>query len=723
MGTEHFCRPRRLARHRQSRYPALMPLLPRQISLAVFRVHIENGLAVAFGVGLTGLAAGGALGLDAALAAMSGAICVSIADQPDPLRQKPWLLGFGLGATWFFSALSSAAQFDRTAFILATAFLGLFAGLITVYGKRSINIATTSILAFVFAMAEQFQDGGQALDHFVLVACGAILYATYALLAAMLFDDRARRLLLAEAMRAFVAYLRAKAALYNPDSEGPAAFRALIEAHSDLADRLQAARDSLYARRSHHLQQKRIDALIALLDLFETVLSSDADLELLRHAKARDLLWRFNQCIHLIADEVERQTLALRDPRSRVASRQHSAEFAALQAAVREARAADPGDETLFAFTSTATKLALADQYAAALGRALDKSTPPSRIAGELDLSLFRQDTPHGIGVLLRQFHARSPALRYGIRLALAMTAGYGLTLVFPAIAHANWILLTIALIMRANYSVTAQRRWDRITGTLIGCALAVLFLNTMPQPVLLLLIVLAVGTSHAYGGIAYRITAIGASVSSLLLLHFVDPQPLFVERITDTLIGAALSWIFSFLLPHWEKYDLPGIVRGLLSADAAYADAVLRRQPVYGAYRLGRKKTVDAVAALAGALRRLSDEPNVNRRTLAALGELLGANYLLASDLSSMPVLLKLRGHELGPGADAAIDATRARVVALLSPDNPQQGQAKILERAGFQELQGDQALEVLARRLAHIEQAAEKVARLSARPVLEQV
>ena len=75
-------------------------------------------------------------------------------------------------------------------------------------------------------------------------------------------------------MHAFAAYLRAKAALYNPDATGPAAFRALIDAHAALADRLQAARDSLFARRSHRMQLKRIDTLIALLDAFETVLSS-----------------------------------------------------------------------------------------------------------------------------------------------------------------------------------------------------------------------------------------------------------------------------------------------------------------------------------------------------------------------------------------------------------------------------------------------------------------
>ena len=89
------------------------------------------------------------------------------------------------------------------------------------------------------------------------------------------------------------------------------------------------------------------------------------------------------------------------------------------------------------------------------------------------------------------------------------MTAGLALTLVFPRFAHANWVLLTIALIMRANYSVTSQRRWDRVTGTLIGCALAVSFINTLPAAVLLLFIVLAVGTSHAYGMVAYRVTAV----------------------------------------------------------------------------------------------------------------------------------------------------------------------------------------------------------------------
>src|SRR3569623_215840 len=146
-------------------------------------------------------------------------------------------------------------------------------------------------------------------------------------------------------MRGFATYLRAKAALYNPDTDGPAAFRSLIDAHATLIDRLQAARDAVFSRRNHVIQKKRIDSLIALLDAFETMLSSDADFEVLRRSERRDLKWRIHDFILLIADEVEKLTLALRSRHARVAPRLHKNEDRDLVAAVGESnrdQAEDP---------------------------------------------------------------------------------------------------------------------------------------------------------------------------------------------------------------------------------------------------------------------------------------------------------------------------------------------------------------------------------------------
>jgi hypothetical protein len=109
----------------------------------------------------------------------------------------------------------------------------------------------------------------------------------------------------------------------------------------------------------------------------------------------------------------------------------------------------------------------------------------------------------------------------------------------------------------------------------------------------------------------------------------------------------------------------------------------------------------------------------------LVTLGELLGANYLLASDLSSMPVLVKLRSADLdAPTADAAIAITRERVVAMLKPDQDgEHHDAAAPQRDSLAGMHASVAMEVLGRRLDHIEHAARKVARLAARPVIEGV
>jgi uncharacterized membrane protein YccC len=701
---------------------AKVPPVTSRLALAVFRVHIENGLSVALGVGLTGLLVGWGFGFQGAIAAAMGAVAVSISDQPDPLSQKPWVLGFAMLLAIFFTALASFAGFNPLSFLAATLFTGLFTGLISAYGKRALSLSMTAVLAFVFAMGQHFAGPAEAAGHLAYIVTGAVLYTAYAGAFAWAFDDRVRRLLLAEAMRGFADYLRAKAALYNPDAEGNAAFHALIEAHAALVDRLQTARDALFARRGSRLKSKRIDTLIALLDAFETMLSSDADFELLRRSTRRELKWRINALILHIAAEVDGLTLALRQRRADVTPHPHTEECEALILAVNQASPEDAATD--HAFAVTASKLKLADSYVAALARALDRSTPPSELAAALDLNAFRAPVPHGLDVLRRQLSLKAPAMRYAIRLALAMMAGLGITLALPQFAHANWVLLTIALIMRANYSVTSQRRWDRVTGTLMGCAIAVAFILVFPPWALLTAIVLAVGVTHAYGGVKYRITATAASVSSLLLLHFSAPleHPQFFERIVDTLIGAGLSWAFSFLLPSWEKDSLPRIVRGLLAADAGFANAALRLSVPQQSYRLARKKAMDAVAMLSGAIRRLADEPNINRRALAALTELLGANYLLASDLASMPVLIKLRGPELQPEADGQIETVRTKVLALLSPGAAQKDEEAPPQREGHIELKQPMAMALLARRLAHIEHAAAKVAHLAARPVIEE-
>lgn len=550
------------------------------------------------------------------------------------------------------------------------------------------------------------------LGHLALFAGGGVFYATYALVFAWLFDERVRRLLLAEALRAFANYLHAKAELFDPDADSTKAFAGMIEAHAAAVERMQIARDAIYARTQKPWQRRQAHALVALLDAFETILSSDADIEILQASRHRHLMRRLRTLIQALAADVERLALA---PAAVVQLEPHRAERDAIAQEIARIAPAVQGDEkellAIAAFRSTADKLAQSATRICGIGGA-EHAKPHA------DLALFRHKPPRGVALLKAQLGFAMPAFRYAIRLAMAMSAGLALTVVFPSFAHASWILLTTALIMRANYSITRQRRFDRIVGTLIGCVAAAALQAFVPVGYLLAVVALATGVSHAFGAVNYRVTAASASVSSLLLLHFLQPGAHYVlsERVLDTLIGAALSYVFSFLLPSWERGELPRNVASLLKADRDFAREAMTRQRAEQPYRLARKRLFDAVAALSGAVRRLAGEPNAERELLARLNALLAANYLLLSDLTSMQVLFAMRGEELdkAPSSSTLTAEMRGRVLAIFDAAEPAKAPPR-LAKSTADDLYQPNGLAVLRRRLVHIEHAARRVALLA--------
>jgi uncharacterized membrane protein YccC len=685
--------------------------LARTLHPLFYRPHLENGLSVTAGVTLAGVVAGVSLGLAAGIAAATGALCVSICDQPDPLSDKPR----AMAAAWVMATLTTLLTLLARATIWSTfamtAGVALWAGLISAYGKRALGLGVVCILGFVLALGVDVGSSKGLIQHMALFAGGAAFYAAYAQFFAWLFDQRVRRLLMAEALRSFARYLRAKADLYDPAND---AFGAMIEAHAACVERMQIARDAIYARTKAPWQYRQARALVALLDAFETILSSDADIEILRKSHHRHLMRRLHTLTLLLAEDVERLALS---PTAPLDIEPHARERAAIAEEIARVAPSAGGDDdeaqqAIAAFRATADKLSQSALRIAAIGA----QEPPQPQA---DLALFRQVSPRGWAHLRAQLGFGVPAFRYAIRLSLAMCTGLALTVAFPKFAHASWILLTTALIMRANYSVTRQRRGDRIFGTLIGCVLAAALQAFVPVEYLLIVVALATGVSHAFGAVNYRVTAASASVSALLLLHFLQPHATHVlaERIGDTLIGAALSYVFSFLLPNWERHEVPRAVAALLKADRDFACEAMIRKRSEQSYRLARKRLFDSIAAFSGAIRRLADEPNAGAELLARLNALLSANYLLLSDLTSMQVLYAMRGSELdaAPNADALTAEMRTRVLAILDGASDEKVPPR-LSKTPRDDLYQPNGLSVLKRRLVHIEHAARRVAGLAA-------
>ena len=658
----------------------------------------------------------------------TGALYASIVDQPGPLGLKARIFALDIAAAAIVTLLASLAGGIPWLLGPLIVVVGFSTGMLVAYGRRAVGLGVAAVLALLFGMATHQAPFSVQLVHTAIFAGGGVGYALIALVLNWMLDDRIRQLYLGEALLAFSRYIAAKAELYDLGTKQKASLAALVNAHADLVDKLQAARDMIFSGRRTERRARWIASLIALLDAFDTVLSSDADIETLRDSPHRHLMRRLHTLTVDLAEDVQNLGLSFVTPTRPAEIADRASQMRAIgEEVARIAKASEGAAEPpdLFAFRATWHKLTQTSGRLIRLADILAGRRPPVAVSDDLDLQRFMKIESASPQILKAQLNYSSPIFRYALRLSLAMTTGYLLTLIFPQYIHGGWVMLTTALIMRANYSTTRRRRDDRVLGNLAGCIVTMLLVRFLPGDALSACVVIAIGVSHSFGAVNYRVTAFAACISALLQLHAIAPlsQPLLFERIFDTLLGAGLAWGFSYVFPAWEWRNVPRYIKGLMIADRDYAVQALTREPSDQAIRLARKRAHDMAAVLCTTVQRLIDEPNLDKRAFVALNELLAANYLLASDLASMRVLFRRRGPELEPtSTEGLLTQSRQIVAATFALGGDPNAAPNTLRRRSFEEqMDSPSAAYSLRRRLVHIDRASERVAALAARALKE--
>ena len=244
----------------------------------------------------------------------------------------------------------------------------------------------------------------------------------------------------------------------------------------------------------------------------------------------------------------------------------------------------DADQSAMDALGAAARRLILALGHIRRLEKALSDDKAAETAIGGVSLAAFLPKRSYSLAALGPHFTLASPVLRYSVRLALAMMAGAVIAQFLGDSGHGNWVLLTISVIMRANYGLTRRRRDERVIGTLIGCVLAAGAVAWLPAGVLVAVQGLSLAVTHSFVRLNYALASVGASVTALVSLHLVQPAlpaPI-LARLADTLLGAAIAHLFSYVWPHWEFSEAPGIASRLLARLAAFADvcAEARRRP-----------------------------------------------------------------------------------------------------------------------------------------------
>jgi uncharacterized membrane protein YccC len=639
--------------------------MPPHRLLHALPAHIINGVGVALGIGLAqGLAAW--LGDPAAaLAAASGAVYASLADLPNP-PHRGWrrvLTASLIGCV--VSLLMSLLHTRPVMLGIAIGVVGFCSVMTLAWGARAGPISFVGILAFVFTMAmPPVHDLGSGLAHLGWTALGAGTYLAWSVVMALSMRRRYRTLALDAALEATAGLLRARAAVLTdapPQPAGKASrLQDWISRETKLDERLQAARDMLFAApEGDAAAQRQIALLLLAIDLRDTLLLGELDLDVLGHdAPGVRLRRAMAATLGHVADALEaigdalRLGQALPEDGTGTGPGIGSADamfVSPTDTAIFPDR--DPRAPMLPVMRDRARRLVDDLQQMQALMRGATPWVP----LGRAELQLFVSSEGWPLAALKRHATLRSPVTRHAVRLGAALACAYFVARALPWSSHPYWLVLSVAVVLRGTLEQTLSRRNARVLGTVVGCLIVLAIVQTRAAGLAALVFLAAAGIAHAFVAALYGVTATAATVMALLqaqMAHAFGSQ-VVIERLADTVLGALLAWAFSYVLPSWERQSIARVVTRVQGALATLTREVL--QPKTGEQadlqlRLARREAYEALGALAAVAQRTSVEPQHVRVSMENVASLHAHGHSLLAHLASVKTMLVRRADELDP-------------------------------------------------------------------------
>ena len=258
---------------------------PPDLSKLLVGQHIVNGVSVGVCVMTVALVAWATFGFAAGQPATLGAISASISDLPAPWREKARTMGFGFAlALASTAAMQLALQWQwPPAALVMIGVISFVGGLVTGLGRWAVAVAMQAVIPMVFVLGFPRESFSGALRIELMLAAGGVAYIALALLATVFTDANARRLVASESIREFANYLRAVAAIYDPETDLEQAYGAAIREQAAISEQLQSARALLLDRPQGSPERLRLAATIGvLLDGFDALVAAQCDVALIR---------------------------------------------------------------------------------------------------------------------------------------------------------------------------------------------------------------------------------------------------------------------------------------------------------------------------------------------------------------------------------------------------------------------------------------------------------
>lgn len=227
---------------------------------------------------------------------------------------------------------------------------------------------------------------------------------------------------------------------------------------------------------------------------------------------------------------------------------------------------------------------------------------------------------------LQENFSLESPLFRHALRLGLGSAFGV-LIYTFAHIPQGLWIGLTLLLVLKPDFSLTFQRFFSRIIGTILGLVAVSFLLFTVNDPFLLEGIgVISMAIALSLIRFHYSLAVFFITIFAVILSELQPPVPnvdFVIARLVGTLIGAAIAFVLSlsFLRMKEELRFSSAVVEAIKQMSLYFQEvmAVYLGKTTYQPILLlkSRYKTRLTNTKMQAALQRLLDDPNTPFATM----------------------------------------------------------------------------------------------------------
>lgn len=628
-----------------------MSIQSREIKSFFYSQYFSDGLRISMGILLPSLIFNYFNKFDLGLTLSLGALCVSVVDIPGPVAHKRNAMAICNLCIFLVAIVTGFARLNVITLGIEIGFFSLLFSMFTVYGNRAASVGTAALLMMIF-MIEKSLKPDQVMIYALTVTIGGIWYMFFSVIFFIIRPYRAAQQALGESIHDVVKFLKIKADFYLPDTDFDENYLKLVSQQIQVSHHQDAVRELLFKSRvmvkeSTNSSRVLVLTFIDLVDLYEQILATHYDYSQIRERFGKTgILEEISRVLHQMAHELENIGYAVLSNRRYNHSHDFNGELEHLKRKIDSIGAAEINTSNLVLKKILINLRDLNDNIHHIFNY-YNSRTSDTLLENPLDVefSKFVTHQDYAPRIFLDNLSLSSATFKHALRVSLVCMVGFITARNLSLGHHSYWVLLTIIVILKPGFSLSKQRNYQRLIGTIGGGLVGVLVLTLIPNQNLqfVFFIMFMLGT-YSFTRLNYVVSVIFMTPYVLILFKFlgVGGLNLAEERIIDTIIGSSIAFIATYVIfPTWEFEQIQETLRDVIHANLNYlvkiAETITGRQVSTTDYKLARKDIYVKSANLSATFERMTSEPKSKQKNIKDVHKFVVLTHILSSYLANL--------------------------------------------------------------------------------------